>query len=201
MIYLLTYWFIYLSICSFIYSITYVSIYCYFMRKKCEHCTQATQHQTSLSSPCMMNHLINDTHVLGDILYFIFSAYPIDIDGSRGHWRLHCALWEHMPMMKKSASWVGFQHSFHCSLQFSLKCQPSKFCKDRGLFQFFFQCSLLPRKDLKILERKAMLLKTDHHGKIFPGASSPRLLWNVLIQLLRLLPTRNEILQELYWWT
>ena len=143
----------------------------------------------------------HDTHVLGDILYFISSAYPIDIDGSRGHWRLHCALWEHMPMMKKSASWVGFQHSFHCSLQFSLKCQPSKFCKDRGLFQFFFQCSLLPRKDLKILERKAMLLKTDHHGKIFPGASSPRLLWNVLIQLLRLLPTRNEILQELYWWT
>ena len=145
MIYLLTYWFIYLSICSFIYSITYVSIYCYFMRKKCEHCTQATQHQTSLSSPCMMNHHIM-IHVLGDILYFIFSAYPIDIDGSRGHWRLHCALWEHMPMMKKSASWVGFQHSFHCSLQFSLKCQPSKFCKDRGLFHFFSNVRSFPGK-------------------------------------------------------
>ena len=77
---------IHISIYLFIHLLNYLCVYLLlFHAKKCEHCTQATQHQTSLSSPCMMNHLINDTHVLGDILYFIFSAYPIDIDGSRGH--------------------------------------------------------------------------------------------------------------------
>ena len=50
---------IHISIYLFIHLLNYLCVYLLlFHAKKYEHCTQATQHQTSLSSPCMMNHHI-----------------------------------------------------------------------------------------------------------------------------------------------
>ena len=99
--------------------------------EKCEHCTQATQHQTSLSSPCMMNHLINDTHVLGDIIVLHFFSL------SYRHW------WQSWSLTPSLRSLRAYAHDEEISL---LSCVSAFISLQSAIFSEMSTIQILQRQ-------------------------------------------------------